>query len=299
MRHAQEARRPARAVLPRLLPVLAAGALLSGLLAGAASASSGPNYVSLGDSYTAGPLIPDQTGTPAGCLRSTNAYPSLTAAALGASSFTDASCQGAATINLTQPQSVPLGTNPPQFNSLSSSTTLVSMQMGGNDIDFLGIIETCAEDSVTSPLGSPCEKQYTAGGTDQLKEAINETAPKIATAIQQIHQLSPNAKVLVAGYPTILPNTGRGCWPVVPISYGDVPYLRGVELELNQMLASEAAANGATYVDTYTDSIGHDACEPTGAKWLEGLVPTSDAAPFHPNALGEAAMARQVEAAAG
>jgi hypothetical protein len=158
---------------------------------------------------------------------------------------------------------------------------------------------TCAEDSVSSPLGSPCEKQYTAGGTDQLKAAIDQTAPKIAAAIQQIHQLSPSAKVLVVGYPDILPNTGHGCWPVVPIAYGDVPYLRGVELELNQMLANEAAANNAAYVDTYTDSIGHDACQSTGTKWVEGPIPTSDAAPFHPNAHGEAAMATQVEAAAG
>ncbi|HEY7430515.1 MAG TPA: SGNH/GDSL hydrolase family protein [Streptosporangiaceae bacterium] len=296
---ASHPRRPGRTVLARSLPVLAASALLATLFSGVASASSGSVYVSLGDSYTSGPLIPDQTGNPAGCLRSTSNYPSLTAAALGASSFTDASCQGATTANFTQSQSVPLGTNPPQFNSLTPGTTLVSMGIGGNDIGFLDIVVTCAEDSVSSPLGSPCEKQYTAGGTDQLKAAIDQTAPKIAAAIQRIHQLSPAAKVLVVGYPDILPNSGHGCWPVVPIAYGDVPYLRGVELELNQMLANEAAANGATFVDTYTDSIGHDACQSTGTKWVEGPIPTSDAAPFHPNAPGEGAMARQVEAAAG
>jgi hypothetical protein len=34
-------------------------------------------------------------------------------------------------------------------------------------------------------------------------------------------------------------------------------------------------------------------------KWVEGLLPTSLAAPFHPNELGEEAMARQVLATAG
>ncbi len=100
--------------------------------------------------------------------------------------------------------------------------------------------------------------------------------------------------MLLVGYPAILPNSGDGCWPVVPIAYGDVPYLRGVEKELNAMLATEAAANKATFVDTYTASIGHDACESPGAKWVEGLVPTSPAAPFHPNARGERGMATQV-----
>jgi GDSL-like Lipase/Acylhydrolase family len=77
-----------------------------------------------------------------------------------------------------------------------------------------------------------------------------------------------------------------------------VPYLRGIELKLNRMLAAVAAANGATYVDTYTASIGHDACQAPDKKWVEGLVPTSVAAPFHPNALGEKGMAKQVIAAA-
>ena len=39
-------------------------------------------YVALGDSYTAAPLVPD-TDTTNGCLRSTNNYPALVAAALG------------------------------------------------------------------------------------------------------------------------------------------------------------------------------------------------------------------------
>ena len=53
---------------------------------------------------------------------------------------------------------------------------------------------------------------------------------------------SPSARVLVVGYPAIVPNSGDGCWPVVPFAYGDVPYLRGVELELNAMLAGGGRA---------------------------------------------------------
>jgi lysophospholipase L1-like esterase len=282
----------------RLVPVLAAGSLLALALPGAASAT-GPKYVALGDSYTSGPLIPEQTGTPAGCLRSSHDYPALTAAALGAASFTDVSCSGAATIDMTQPQSVTLGTNPPQLNALSSSTTLVTLQIGGNDINFINIVINCTTLSLTNPFGSPCKNHYTSGGTDQLKQAIDATAPKVAAVLKDIHQRAPQASVFLVGYPDILPNSGDGCWPLVPIAFGDVPYLRGVEAELNQMLATQAAANGATYVNTYTASMGHDVCQLPGTKWVEGLVPTSPAAPFHPNASGERSMARQVEAAAG
>ena len=297
-----------RAALPRLVIALAASSLLVTVVSGAASAAtrsgtlratSALNYVSLGDSYTAGPLIPDLTGSPAGCARSSHSYPFLVAAADSAASFTDASCQGADTSNMTHSESVPLGSNPPQDNALSSSTTLVTLQIGGNDINFSNIIINCTTLSLTDPFGAPCKKHYTSGGKDRLKEAIEATAPKVAADLQGIHADAPNARVLLVGYPVILPNSGDGCWPVVPIAYRDVPYLRGVEKALNSMLAAEAAANNATFVDTYTASIGHDACQPTGVKWVEGLIPTSPAAPFHPNALGEKSMAQQVLAALG
>jgi lysophospholipase L1-like esterase len=105
--------------------------------------------------------------------------------------------------------------------------------------------------------------------------------------------------VLVVGYPDILPVGGNGCWPEVTVARGDLPYLRGVETDLNAMLAAQAARAGATFVNTYTPSIGHDACQRAGTKWVEGLIPTSAALPMHPNALGEQAMAREIEAVLG
>jgi len=77
----------------------------------------------------------------------------------------------------------------------------------------------------------------------------------------------------------------------VPIARGDVPYLRGTETRLNAMLAAAAAKADVGYVDAYNGTIGHDACQPPDVKWVEGLIPTSLAAPMHPNAAGEQAMA--------
>jgi lysophospholipase L1-like esterase len=255
--------------------------------------------VALGDSYTAGPLVPSQTGSPAGCLRSTHSYPFLVAAGTGAATFTDVSCQGATTADMTHSQSVPLGTNAPQDDALSASTTLVTLQISGNDIGFSDIIVHCTTLSLTNPFGSPCKNHYTSGGTDQLRAAISKAAPKVAADLRGIHADAPNAHVFLVGYPVILPDSGDGCWPLVPIAFGDVPYLRGVEKALNSMLAAEAAANNATFVDTYTASIGHDVCQPPGTKWVEGLIPTAPAAPFHPNRLGEQGMAGQVLARLG
>ena len=139
----------------------------------------------------------------------------------------------------------------------------------------------------TSPnAGSPCHDKYVVNGDDQISDRIAATAPKVANVLQGIHSRSPAARVFVVNYPAIFPDTGPGCWPTLPVSDGDVPWLRDKEKELNQMLSDQAAANGATLIDWYAASIGHDACKPPGIKWTEGAVPMSGVTPVHPNLLG-------------
>ena len=252
------------------------------------------SYVALGDSYAAGPLIPLPVGSPPGCLRSDRNYPAQVAHTLGVTEFRDVSCSGATTDDLAGSQNVPLGVNPPQLDALGPDTALVSMTMGGNDIGFASIVTECALRSPTKPFGAACKDHFTAGGTDQLAARIDGAAPKIAAALKAIKDRSPAAVVVLVGYPAILPDTGPGCFPILPLSNGDVAYLRGVEKEFNAMLAEQAADTHVEYADTYTPTIGHDACQLPGTKWIEGVVPTAPAAPLHPNALGETAMAEAV-----
>jgi GDSL-like Lipase/Acylhydrolase family len=263
-------------------------------LGAAAAAASAADWAGLGDSYAAGPLIPNQQLNPLGCLRSDHNFAHLAAAQLGLS-LADASCSGATTDDMTQSQDVTPGPNPPQFDALTLGTRVVSLQIGGNDIGFVDIIEHC---SSPTPFGHPCQDRYVVNGHDTIADRIAAAAPKVGAVLQAIHTRSPGARVLVVDYAAILPATGRGCWPTVPIAWADVPYLRGEEQALNAMLAQEAAANGARFVDDYTPSIGHDACTSASTRWVEPLVPANPAAPFHPNARGEAAVAGVVAAAA-
>ena len=291
------ARVPVRSIMALVLAICAS-LVLSTLPALAANVTAGP-YIALGDSYASGPFIPNQELNPLGCGRSDHDYPSLVAAAIKPASFHDVSCGAAMTDHMTSPQPVLLGTNPPQFDALTQDTTLVTITIGGNDIGFGSIAQNCVSRDLLSPDGSPCKDYYTTGGVDQLAAAVSATAPKIAAVLQGIHQRAPHAVVLVVGYPDILPESGPGCWPLVPISSGDVPYLRGVEHQLNDMLAGQAAAGGARFVDTYTSSIGHDVCQLPGVKWVEGIIPTAPAYPIHPNELGMENDARDVIAAIG
>lgn len=256
----------------------------------AQTASSPERYVALGDSYTAGPGIPVQRIDPIGCGRSTRNYPALLAEALSIRDFVDVSCSGAKTEHMTDPQPVPLGANPPQFDALAPDTDLVTLTISGNDIGFTDIFFTCARLSTINPLGNPCERQATAGGTDLYAQRIAAAAPKVERVLEGIRQRSPRATVLLVGYLRILP-PAVGCYPVFPIARGDVPYLDGVQQQLTAMLADQASDHGAVFVDSYARSLGHDACQLPGTKWVEGPVPTSPAAPVHPNATGMQAVA--------
>ncbi len=260
-----------------------------------AGAAGHEHYVAMGDSYTAGPGIPNQLLDPLGCWRSDRNYSHLVAAAR-ASVLRDVSCSGATTANLRAPHPVAGGPNPPQLHALQPGVGIVTLQIGGNDIGFSEILQRCL---ALVPLGTPCRDFYTGGGSDELSRRIAATAPKVGAAIAESRRRSPNARVFILGYPAILPEAQPGCWPIIPITPGDAPYLREKQKELNAMLATQAAASGATYVDVYGPSLGHDACQPPGVRWVEPVVPLSPAAPVHPNALGMQAMATVLLAALG
>jgi hypothetical protein len=266
----------------RALWLLLAALVALTLTAVTAIGARAANYVALGDSYAAGPLIPNPL-LPLGCLKSSNNYAHLAAPGIGLT-LRDASCSGARTVHMTEPQNVdPDGPNPPQFNSLNAETTVVSLTIGGNDIGFSEVAQSCI---TVNPFSHPCLDKYKPGGVDQLRARIEATAPKVATVLQGIHARSPSAKIYVVNYPAIFPETGFGCWPQMPVGFGDVPYLRSTQQSLNSMLATQAAANGATLVNWYGASIGHDACKGSSTRWVEPLVPGNAAAPIHPNKTG-------------
>ncbi|MFF6826684.1 GDSL-type esterase/lipase family protein [Streptomyces longwoodensis] len=265
-------------------------ALVAASTAPAAAHSSGrtTDYAALGDSYTSGPLIPRQVD--ANCARSDHNYPSLVAATLPGVVFKDVSCAGATTEHMWKAQ----GTNGPQLDAVRRDTDLVTVQIGGNDMGFGSIIATCAQVAAQDPAGAPCRQHYGADGVDELTVAIARTAPKVARVLRAVHARAPHARVLVVGYPDLLPDDGSGCAPTVPFATGDFPYLRDTGRRLNLMLQLVARWNGAEYVDTYGPTVGHDMCKAPGDRWIEPLRPTSPAAPAHPNARGEEAMAGAV-----
>ncbi|MGW1027456.1 SGNH/GDSL hydrolase family protein [Streptomyces sp. NPDC002577] len=290
-----------------LIAALAFGGHDGGGLADEAAPPKGP-YVALGDSYTAGPKIPDQTGKPAGCERSDHNYPALVAKELGlaAAEFRDVSCSGATISDLTAAQSTGDGVNPAQLSALSAGTRLVTIGIGGNDIGFASLVRQCVTaGAIYHVLGSgkyvpddaPCSRRYVSEGTDEVRQRITTAGERLSEALKDVRRRAPKARVYVVGYPAILPSKESeetGCGRDMGLAPGDVTFLHDEEQQLNAMLRRRAEAAGAGYVDTYTPSVGRDACAAEDTRWVEPLIPLNPAASVHPNERGERGMADAV-----
>ncbi|MEV0379306.1 SGNH/GDSL hydrolase family protein [Nonomuraea sp. NPDC050643] len=277
----------------RTLTLLAA-LLLTSSLAPPAHAAQAEVYVALGDSAAAGPLVPNQIGPDYGCLRSDRNYAHLTAQAIGASGFRDVTCSGAKTTDMYQPQSTELGDVPPQLDALTPATTLVTVQIGANDVGLTDFIEDCLN-LLPPPIGDACNDDYMDNGQDTWRVRTDALRPRLTTLVSDIRARAPQARIFVVGYATYArPN---GCYPRVPIIRADANYIRATLLYFNQMLAEQAAGAGVGFIDLQTPSVGHDPCTSPGVRWIEPYVPAAPAAPFHPNALGMRGFATAVTAA--
>ena len=236
------------------------------------------HYVAIGDSFTAGPMVMRAQMPLLGCMQSSVNYPKRLAEELGVEEITDVSCSGAVMNDLYEKQ---FNDTDPQLDALRPETDLVTVGIAGNDFGFSEVLVECAKRSLRNPLGSPCADHYGS----ELNERIEGMRGEVSQVYADIAERSPNATVVAVGYLQIMPES-RGCWPSTPISRGDVPFLDQAQITLNAMIAEESAAHGAIFVDTLER--GHDVCQGSDTRWVEGLIP-EDGAPVHPNNLGMAA----------
>jgi lysophospholipase L1-like esterase len=276
-----------RYVLPRVAIVVAT-ALVAGLLGAPLAVAAQPlRYVALGDSSAAGPGIPNQVN--AVCARSDRNWPRNLAAILGAE-LTDVTCSSARIPDLAGKQ---YGIVDPQFAALTDDTKLVTLAIGANDINLAQAFQECAI-GILAP-GDTCQEHFANAGGDEYARRIAATGTALGAALETIHSKSPQADVVVVGYLTYW--QPGGCPPADPYAPADADYMQDTFDRLMTMLAAQAGAHDATYVDIRSPSAGHGLCAPAADRWLEGLVPSEPTVlAYHPNTAGMANAARIIAA---
>ncbi|WP_137815948.1 SGNH/GDSL hydrolase family protein [Gandjariella thermophila] len=243
-------------VLATLLTAVAAALLL----AVPASAAGAIRYAALGDSYASGTGTGQYDPASGSCNRSALAYPSLWSSAHQVASFSFVACSGATTDDLLANQA----------SALRTTTTLVTVSIGGNDVGFGDVVTTCT-------IGSD---QDCANAVQRAETEVRNTLPgKLDRTYAAIHGAAPSARVVVMGYPRLFA-TGA-CW----LSASKRTTLNDAADLLATTIAGRAAAAHFTFVDGRSAFAGHGIC--AASPWINGVTwPVSDS--YHPNRAGHA-----------
>jgi hypothetical protein len=237
--------------------------MVFGLVVAGPAQAAGPVYVALGDSYSSGNGAGNYVSAYGDCHVSSDAYPYLFAAYHAASSFTDNACSGAVTSDVLNNQ----------LGGLNSSTTLVSITIGGNDVGFSSVMTTCVEGSDTD-----C-----ANAVNAAENTARNTLPaKLDSVYNAIHSKAPNARVVVLGYPHMY-TLNTFC---IGMSAADHQKIDEGADVLDSVIQQRAAAHGFVFGDVRPTFSGHELC--SGDEWLHSIVISPSWESYHPTATGHA-----------
>jgi lysophospholipase L1-like esterase len=231
----------------------------------------GDKYVALGSSIASGFGISVQSTS---CGRSNRDYPQLVASRYRLA-LTDVTC-GAATIpNVVD---TPQGDNPPQLQSVTADTRLVTVSVGGNDIGYNGTAVSCGDPATVC----------TAPATLQSKLAILPTA--LGSMIAKIRAAAPSATIAFVTYPREVPD---GNCPALGFSDEEATVVRSMGEQLESIFVKVMKTEDAVFVDPYVAPGDHTGCATPDQRWTSGKVP-DDGFAYHPTALGHQIMAQMI-----
>jgi lysophospholipase L1-like esterase len=284
---------------------------ISALGACTTSALGAPiKYVALGDSYSSGeglgPYYPDSDAPGNTCHRSEAGWPLLLGNAFGYRTYTFA-CSGATTDNV-------IGTG--RYGGLDHGAqvlrpdlvdaNLVTISIGGNDVNFAGVLKHCFYVS--------CDKDGTPAKTEK---AITRRLPaRLDAAFAAIRAHAPkSATVVVVGYPAVFPTSyfrQKFCFHSSVYSAGEDTFLNRDARSLDGVEGDAARRAGFFYVSPLRLFRGHAYCDKHGGQdalpgagplgplpggaWINGTVAGGPGGPgaFHPRHAGARALAELV-----
>ncbi|WBB49648.1 hypothetical protein O3597_03915 [Verrucosispora sp. WMMA2044] len=192
---------------------------------------------------------------------------------------------------------------------VDENTTLVTLSVGGNDVEWSAAIENC----ILLPI--PCQESDIDGhrAADYLPRLMDrEGRQSIATVLRAIRVMAPNAQIMLMGYPQLFSNDANCVeWLGYGISDSEAAWTNQLAVELRDVLSEVAiAANSSLGRVRFVDPIingdfaGQGVCgEP---ETIHGIVAAKTAGEdhskvqnpsqqsFHPKISGAANYARSL-----
>ncbi|MGW5987244.1 SGNH/GDSL hydrolase family protein [Streptomyces anulatus] len=244
------------------LALAAVAALGAAGPASAADSAAAGGYVALGDSYSSGVGAGSYLSDSGDCRRSTNAYPYLWQAANSPASFDFVACSGATTSSVASSQ----------LGVLSSSTSLVSVTAGGNDVGFADVMQDCVLSSEATCISSV---------NNAVSQMNNSLPGSLDSLYDGIRARAPQAQVVVLGYPRFYKLAGS-CF--AGLTESERAAINNASDVLNDVIAKRSADAGFTFSSVVDEFTGHELC--SGDAWLHSVsVPIYNS--YHPKAAGQ------------
>jgi lysophospholipase L1-like esterase len=238
---------------------------------------AGGSYVAMGSSFAAGPgLGSPKTGTPARCARDERSYPTLLAQLLRLR-LVDVTCSGATTEHILRPWDE----LPSQLDALTADTRLVTVTIGGNDVNYVGNLFAASCDPAAT--AQPCAPVRLPNEADWSKLEVN-----LREIVAQVRSRAPKARLVFVDYVTLVPK--RETCPALRMSSDVSAAIGQLGERLAHITARVALENGAELLPASALSRGRTPCGEQ--PWSVGAPGTGSGAPWHPNVTGMSGIAK-------
>ncbi|MGL5860602.1 MAG: SGNH/GDSL hydrolase family protein [Phycicoccus sp.] len=224
------------------------------------------SYVALGDSYFAGTGAGSYLADGTSCFRSPFSYPSILAA-VGGYRLDLRACAGAAVEDV----------RAAQLSALDGTTDRVTISVGGNDADFVGVLVAC---------GLPAWASDCYSTVDAARTYVTDTlAMDLRRLYAEIRRRAPTAAVTVVGYPRLF--NGEDCDPLTFFTPEEMAELNRASDFLNATTRRAAEEAGFAFARVAHRFRGHAVCDDDA--WINGLTLLSFPDSFHPTGTGYSA----------
>jgi hypothetical protein len=277
-----------------------------------------PIFVNLGDSFSSGEGTgsPYQSGTDVSgvdmCHRSDNSYSGQYTRLSGFwKTVKNVACSGAVTHDITNApgsqnaMQIPTQNELAQVSGVNNNSGIVTVTIGGNNMNLGGIFTQCYSPSFTSV--NDCFKQkFDQTFMNNIHTFLTQGSyignvydPPLLDTYNSIKAAYPNATIIVSTYPQIFPATQPVSLTCDEIDGPDMlGLIRGVVTAINNEVKAAAAAANLTVLDEENAFHGHEVC--TNEPWVNGRVNFGLAdESFHPMTRGYLQWAQDLQAKIG
>ena len=286
-------------------------------------------YLAMGDSYTSGEGAFDYlSGTDSSvnhCHLSAKSYPLLIKRDLfGNNNAYSVACSGAHINDVSNEDGRYVGqvANVPSYDNMSAYSPellnavktnflpgyiaqnmfaaeyqprIITVSIGGNDVGFGDILETCALPKVTLHQSSNvCFNTYE--DRVEILNLIDETSNKWKGSFEQLKNQAPRSTIYAIGYPIMISGQGS-CGLNVHLNKSEIEFINEVVVYINNTMSSAASRSGIEYVNVENAFSGSKLCEGNSTDIaMNGLTAGKDGGilglkvygseSYHPNARG-------------